>query len=125
MGIIITASVLSTLGVVAILVSIVVAFIKLKNKVDVNNQKETVDGLYKTIEYLERKVDENQKYVDDKFDKLITQIYETINKNDNNYHREVESLYKMLDSRCDKLNAKIKAMSDNNIPKTDTQILND
>lgn len=122
---IITVSVLSTLGVVAILVSIVVAFIKLKNKVDVNNQKETVDGLYKTIEYLERKVDENQKYVDDKVDRLITQIYETINNNDNNYHREYEALYKMLDSRCDKLDSKIKAVSGNNMPKTDKQILND
>ena len=39
----IIVSVLSTLGVVAILTSIVVAFIKLKNKVDVNKQKEMID----------------------------------------------------------------------------------
>lgn len=69
---IIIVSVLATLGVVAILTSIVVAFIKLKNKVDVNNQKETVDGLYKTFEYLERKIVENQRQVDDKFDRLIS-----------------------------------------------------
>jgi uncharacterized membrane protein YhiD involved in acid resistance len=122
---IIIVSVLATLGVVAILTSIVVAFIKLKNKVDVNNQKETVDGLYKTIEYVERRIDENQKYVDDKFDRLITQIYETINNNENDSRREYEAIYRVIDSRCDKLDSKIKAVSGNNMPKTDRQILND
>lgn len=122
---IIIVSVLATLGVVAILTSIVVAFIKLKNKVDVNNQKETVDGLYKTIEYLERRIEENQRIVDDKFDKLISQIYETINNNENNCHKEFESIHRTIDSRCDKLDSKIKAVSDNNMPKTDRQILND
>lgn len=122
---IIIVSVLATLGVVAILTSIVVAFIKLKNKVDVNNQKETIDSLYNTIEYVERKIDENQKYVDDKFDRLITQIYETINNNENDSRREYEAIYRVIDSRCDKLDSKIKAVSGNNMPKTDRQILND
>jgi predicted PurR-regulated permease PerM len=122
---IIIVSVLATLGVVAILTSIVVAFIKLKNKVDVNNQKETIDSLYNTIEYVERKIDENQKYVDDKFDRLITQIYETINNNENDSRREYDAIYSVIDSRCDKLDSKIKAVSGNNMPKTDRQILND
>ena len=52
---IIIVSVLATLGVVAILTSIVVAFIKLRNKVDVNDQKETIDGVHQLIEYVERK----------------------------------------------------------------------
>lgn len=122
---IIIVSVLATLGVVAILTSIVVVFIKLKNKVDVNNQKETVDGLYKTIEYVERQIEGNQRQVDDKFDRLISQIYETINNNENNYLREFEVMHRTIDSRCDKLDSKIKAVSDNNMPKTDRQILND
>ena len=90
-----------------------------------NNQKETVDGLYKTIEYLERRIEENQRIVDDKFDKLISQIYETINNNENNCYKEFESIHRTIDSRCDKLDSKIKAVSDNNMPKTDRQILND
>lgn len=122
---IIIVSVLVTLGVVAILTSIVVAFIKLKNKVDVNNQRETIDGVYQSIEHVERKIVENQRYVDDKFDRLISQIYETINNNENNCHKEFEMIHRTMDSRYDRLDSKIKAVSDNNMPKTDRQILND
>ncbi|MEN6290518.1 MAG: hypothetical protein ABFD07_00675, partial [Methanobacterium sp.] len=64
----ITVSVLSTLGVVAILTSIVVAFIKLKNKVDVNDQKEIISDLHRLIEQVERKIIENNRYIDDRFD---------------------------------------------------------
>lgn len=122
---IIIVSVLVTLGVVAILTSIVVAFIKLKNKVDVNNQRETIDGVYQSIEHVERKIVENQRHVDDKFDRLMSQIYETINNNENNCHKEFEMIHRTMDSRYDRLDSKIKAVSDNNIPKTDRQILND
>jgi predicted PurR-regulated permease PerM len=122
---IIIVSVLATLGVVAILTSIVVAFIKLRNKVDVNDQKETIDGVHQLIEYVERKIDENQREVDNKFDRLISQIYETLNNNESNCHREFESIHRTIDSRCDKLDSKIKAVSGINMPKTDRQILND
>jgi ElaB/YqjD/DUF883 family membrane-anchored ribosome-binding protein len=121
----ITVSVLSTLGVVAILASIVVAFIKLKNKVDVNDQKEIISDLHRLIEQVERRIDENNRYIDDRFDRLISQVYETMRDNDSNYHRELDELRRMVDSRCDKLDAKIKAVSDNLMPKTDKQILND
>ena len=125
MEIIIIVSVLSTLGVVAILTSIVVAFIKIKNKVDVNDQKEMVDDLNKSIDHIHRRIDENSRYSDDRFDRLITQIYDTINTNDSMYLREFDDLKRLLDSRCDKLDSKIKATSDILIPKTDKQILHD
>jgi glucosamine 6-phosphate synthetase-like amidotransferase/phosphosugar isomerase protein len=121
----ITVSVLSTLGVVAILASIVVAFIKLKNKVDVNDQKEIISDLHRIIEQVERRIDENNRNTVERFDRLIEQVYETMRDDDNNYHKELDDLRRLIDSRCDKLDSKIKAVSDNLMPKTDKQILND
>ena len=115
---IIIVSVLSTLGVVAILTSIVVAFMKLKNKVDVNNFERMVEDIH-------QRINENVRYTDDRFDKLITQIYDSINFNDNTYQNEFNEIRRLVDSRCDKLDSKIKATSDNLMPKTDKQILND
>jgi len=97
---IIIVSVLSTLGVVAILTSIVVAFIKLKNKVDVNNFERMVEDIH-------QRINENSRYTDDRFDKLITQIYETVNYNDNTYRNEFDEIRRLIDSRCDKLDSKI------------------
>lgn len=112
---IIIVSVLSTLGVVTILTSIVVAFIKLRNKVDVNNFERMVDDIH-------QRINENGKYTDDRFDKLITQIYETINYNDSTYRKESEDIRRIIDSRCDRLDSKIK---DATKYVSDKQILND
>ena len=121
----IMVSVLLTLSVGAILTSIVVAFIKLKNKVDVNKQKEMIDDLHRSIENVHRRVDETHRYTDERFDKLINQVYETIRNNDITYFSEFDKLRGLLDSRCDKLDSKIKATSDNLMPKTDKQTLTD
>jgi predicted PurR-regulated permease PerM len=122
---IILVSVLSTLGVVAVIISIVVAFIKLRDKVGVNEQKDTINDLHRLIEQTERKIDDNSKHIDNKFEKLIDQIHGTINIYDNNYHRELDELRRLLDLRCDKLDEKINLKSDGLIPKTEKQILND
>jgi len=122
---IILVSVLSTLGVVAVIISIVVAFIKLRDKVGVNEQKDTINDLHRLIEQTERKIDDNSKHIDNKFEKLIDQIHGTINIYDNNYHRELDELRRLLDLRCDKLDEKTNLKSDGLIPKTEKQILND
>lgn len=116
---IIVVSVLSTLGAVAVLIGIVVAFIKLKHKVDGNTFQITINDVHRRMEDIER-------CTDDKIDRLITAVYETMNHNNNQIDIEIENVRRIIDSRCDKLDSKIKAMSDVNLmPMTDKQILND
>lgn len=116
---IIVVSVLSTLGAVAVLIGIVVAFIKLKHKVDGNTFQITINDVHRRMEDIER-------CTDDKIDRLITAVYETMNHNNNQIDIEIENVRRIIDSRCDKLDSKIKVMSDVNLmPITDKQILND
>ncbi len=75
---IIIVSVLSTLGVVTLVSAIVVAFFKLKSKVDVQRMETEVDNIYKII-------DESRSNLEEGF---------------NRCHKEI-------DSRCDKLYDKI------------------
>ncbi len=107
---VIIVSVLSTLGVVAVLTSIVVAFIKLKNKVDVKDHREEITELYQLL------------------DSKVTTIYNDIQNTERSIFQELEHINRTIDSRCDKLDSKIKTIrgvtvaSSNN---TDKQILND
>jgi hypothetical protein len=114
---IILISVLSTLGVVAILTSIVVAFIKLRSKVDGNS-------LNITIRDIHQRIDDLNNETGDRFDRLITTVYETINYNHSQTAIELDNVIKIIDSRCDKLDAKIKGKSEYS-PKIEKQILKD
>jgi hypothetical protein len=79
MNTVILVSVLSTLGVVAILAGIVVAFMKVNRKVDDNEyiKKENTE-IYRTIDHLSNHVDERYKdccsFVDSRCDKLDNKI---------------------------------------------------
>ncbi len=90
----IIVSVLSTLGVVALVTAIVVAFVKLTNKVDVNNFDREVENIYnevnKKFEVLNRDLEHH-----------VTAIYSSTNE-------EHEDIRRFIDSRCDKLDTKIK-----------------
>jgi hypothetical protein len=121
----IIVSVLTTLGVVSVLISIVVAFIKLRGKVGVEEIRKNNEETHRLLEYIERRIDDNVRYNDDKFDRLISQIYETISTNDTNYTNEFNNLNRLLDSRCDKLYEKIKLLDKIESTKTEKQILND
>jgi tetrahydromethanopterin S-methyltransferase subunit G len=115
---IIIVSVLSTLGAVAVLTSIVVAFIKLKHKVDGNSFEMTINDVH-------RRMDDIERCAEDMLSRSITNAYEMINNNQNQISLEFDEIRRLIDSRCDKLDAKIKATSGNLMPKTDKQILND
>lgn len=115
---IIIVSVLSTLGVVAVLTSIVVAFIKLKHKVDGNSFEITVNDIH-------RRMDDITNCTDDKIDRLITAVYETINNNYNIHTRDFEDIRRVIDSRCDKLDSKIKSLDKDLVPNSGKQILKD
>lgn len=90
MEIIVLVSVLSTLGVVAIITAIVVAFIKLRGKVDVNL-------FNKTTEQIHHRIDETNN-----------QINRYIEENSVTINNRIDELYRLIDSRCDKLDSKIK-----------------
>ena len=115
---IIIVSVLSTLGVVAVLTSIVVAFIKLKHKVDGNSFEITVNDIH-------RRMDDITNCTDDKIDRLITSVYETINNNYNIHNRDFEDIRRVIDSRCDRLDSKIKLLDKDLVPNSGKQILKD
>ena len=97
---VILVSVLSTLGAVAVLASIVVVFVKLRNKVDVNEFASRIDEL-------ERAMIDNNKFLEG-----------VINQNEENTHRLFDEINRKTDSRLDKLNSKI-----TNMPER--QLLND
>jgi prefoldin subunit 5 len=115
---IILISVLSTVGVVTLLLSIVVAFIKLKSKVDGNSYNIAINDIHRRIDDV---INENEN----KVDRLITLVYENMNQIQNDTNNRFDDTMRMIDSRCDKLDAKIKATSEELMPKTDKQILND
>tara|TARA_Y100000389_G_scaffold177628_1_gene190060 strand:- start:27 stop:299 length:273 start_codon:yes stop_codon:yes gene_type:complete len=85
---IIIISVLSTLGVVALVTAIVVMFIKLKKKVDIRNLTDQLNDIHNSMRNMIESI--NQKE---------SEIYNTIQK--------AESL---IDSRCDKLHNEIKSL---------------
>jgi hypothetical protein len=124
MEIVIAVSVLSTLGVVAIVLGIVVAFRKLKSKVDVNEYHNAIDNLYQScnqkIKDLERIVEENHSSVY----REIQEVHTTIDKNVEFISNNILSV---IDSRCDKLNANLKDMNsriDNRITDIYTTLYN-
>ena len=78
---VILVSVLATLGVVAIVGAIVVAFKKLNTKVDVHDQERIYQSLDDVAHTINRRLDDM----------------------DQNFGNEVNDVYRTIDSRCDKL----------------------
>ena len=101
---IILVSVLSTIGVVAVLLSVAVAFIRLKSKVDVNDMEKQINSIYLYMDELRR---ENKKHID--------AVHHKQEFDNNNLHSIIETsrdnLYRFIDSRCDKLESKIKLLN--------------
>ena len=93
---IVIVSVLSTLGAVALITSIVVAFYKLKGKVGVNDWNLMNEQIYKII-------DENRESSIKDKDDLVDRINKS-RADSNSYTLDVQkTLDSKIDSRCDKL----------------------
>lgn len=97
---IIIVSVLSTLGVVGIVMSIVVAFRKLKSKVDVNEYSRTMDHLQQRVHEISK---ENGQEIENVYKDCNNYIAETREK----IEKRIDELSRFIDSRCDKLDMKI------------------
>ena len=85
---IIIISVLSTLGVVALVTANVVMFTKLNKKVDIRNLNDQLNNTY------------------DSMGKMI----ESINKKESEIYSTIQKVESLIDSRCDKLHNEIKSL---------------
>lgn len=107
---IIIVSVLSTLGAVALVSAIVVAFIKLTKKVDVNDFDKEVENIY-------NEVDNKVGQLNRDLEHHVTEIYQQMNG-------ENEDIRRFVDSRCDKLDTKIQDLNNNKVSNS-KQLLTD
>jgi|15BtaG_2_1085339.scaffolds.fasta_scaffold27229_2 tetrahydromethanopterin S-methyltransferase subunit G len=106
----IIVSVLSTLGAVALVSTIVVVFIKLTNKVDVTIFDREIENIYNEVnnrvEGLNRDVQNH-----------VTEIYQEINSRN-------DDIIRFIDSRCDKLDTKIQNLNNDKVSNS-SQLLTD
>lgn len=111
---VVLVSVLSTLGVVALVVSIVVAFIKLKKKVDVEQFAGEVNGLFDSNNNLERKMYEE-------LERLHRDYSDQINKVDRRHTEDHDNICREMDSRLDKINHRLKQIEE--IPEQKKELI--
>lgn len=111
---IILVTVLSTLGVVAMVTSIVVMAFKLRNKVDGNSFEDEVKTIYNEIEQktyalqvrLDNESESIHRELNDRFnsvDRSLENQFKEIYQQTNN---ESEEIRRLIDSRLDKLDSK-------------------
>jgi hypothetical protein len=99
----ILVTVLATLGVVAMVTAIVVMFSKLNKKVDVIDFEKNIDNILKDRMDLEREIN-------NRFNELSSDVYRTIEINYTSLHNDIDETNRFIDSRCDKLDNKIKEL---------------
>jgi len=97
---IILMSVLTTLGVVSVLYSIVVMFSRLKTKVDVQMYEQNIMDTYSNMDIkhneIYNKIKENRREVEEHITYVRT-----------DYQDQINELRRVIDSRCDKLYSQI------------------
>jgi hypothetical protein len=119
MGIVILLSVLSTLGVVAVVTSVVVMFLKLKGKVGKDTFFTEVKSFHDYIDHIERERVNSISELNNHVERLHKELSTNLNDHGDqvNYRfmetervlqNELSLLQRNLDSRCDKLDSKIK-----------------
>ena len=93
-------SVLTTLGVVSVLYSIVVMFSRLKTKVDVQMYEQNIMDIYSNMDTkhneIYNKIKENRRDVEEHISYVRT-----------DYQDQINELRRVIDSRCDKLYSQI------------------
>ena len=111
----IIVSVLATLGVVAMVMAIAVMFNRLKGKVDVNDYRELTNTIFNEIETNLREQNENNEKLNRDFNDTLREVHQILDKADeeikNDVYRELTDIRRFIDSRCDKLDNKIQALT--------------
>ena len=111
----IIVSVLATLGVVAMVMAIAVMFNRLEGKVDVNDYRELTNTIFNEIETNLREQNENNEKLNRDFNDTLREVHQILDKADeeikNDVYRELTDIRRFIDSRCDKLDNKIQALT--------------
>ena len=97
---IILISVLTTLGVVSVLYSIVVMFNRLKTKVDVQMYEQNQNDIYMNLDRTNNEIIKQNK-------ENLRDIEEQIQYTRTDYQHQINELRRVIDSRCDKLYSQI------------------
>ena len=104
---VILTSVLATLGVVIIIGLIVVAFVKLKSKVDSIDYESHISDIH-------RRVDELSQSNNKDLGSAVDHLHRTLEDNERNLREQfqevqhnIDESYRFTDSRCDKLYAEM------------------
>ena len=116
---VILISVLSTLGLVAVVTSVVVMFLKIKDKVGKNTFFTEVKSFHDYIDHIERERRHSLGEINNRFDELDRNFSNNLNNHRDEIDRrfidlertiksDIISISSHVDSRCDKLDAKIK-----------------
>ena len=111
---VILVTVLSTLGVVAMLTAIVVMAFKLRNKVDVNSFEEKVKTIYNEYDRrfselessLGGEIQHIHREFNEKFDNVNRELGIRIEEVHRHINNESEEIRRLIDSRLDKLDTK-------------------
>ena len=112
---VILVTVLSTLGVVAMLTAIVVMAFKLRNKVDGNSFEDEVktiyNEIYTTTQALEGRLDNESESIrrelNDRFDSADRQLEHEFSNIHQKMNNETEEIRRTIGSRLDKLDSKL------------------
>lgn len=111
----IIVSVLATLGVVAMVMAIAVMFNRLEGKVDVNDFRELTNTIFNEIETNLREQNDNNVKLNRDFNDTLREVHQILDKADeeikNDVYRELTDIRRFIDSRCDKLDNKIQALT--------------
>lgn len=111
----IIVSVLATLGVVAMVMAIAVMFNRLEGKVDVDDFKELTNTIFNEIETNLREQNDNNVKLNRDFNDTLREVHQILDKADeeikNDVYRELTDIRRFIDSRCDKLDNKIQALT--------------
>ena len=111
----IIVSVLATLGVVAMVMAIAVMFNRLEGKVDVNDYRELTNTIFNEIETNLREQNDNNEKLNRDFNDTLREVHQILDKADeeikNDVYRELTDIRRFIDSRCDKLDNKIQALT--------------
>tara|TARA_R110001592_G_scaffold171394_4_gene409682 strand:+ start:845 stop:1228 length:384 start_codon:yes stop_codon:yes gene_type:complete len=115
MEMIVIVSVLSTLGVVAMLTAIVVAFNKLKGKVDVKAFDTAIISAFNEIDEVKKENGRSNDIIIRDLNDNLRDVHQILNTDNtelrDGIYKELIDIRRFIDSRCDKLDNKIQTLT--------------
>jgi len=112
---IVIVSVLSTLGVVAMLTAIVVAFNKLKGKVDVKAFDTAIISAFNEIDEVKKENGRSNDIIIRDLNDNLRDVHQILNTDNtelrDGIYKELIDIRRFIDSRCDKLDNKIQTLT--------------